>query len=67
MRTTVKALAGVVALLATAVAVVLGAPTASAASLVQVTNFGFNPTNLGMYEYVPTTVSAHPAILVAVH
>jgi poly(hydroxyalkanoate) depolymerase family esterase len=67
MRTTVKALAGVVALLAAAVAVVLGAPTASAASLVQVTNFGFNPTSLGMYEYVPTTVSAHPAILVAVH
>ncbi|HEX5402732.1 MAG TPA: PHB depolymerase family esterase [Pseudonocardiaceae bacterium] len=67
MRTTLKALAGVVALLAAAMAVVLGAPSASAATLVQVTNFGFNPTNLGMYVYVPTTVAPHPAILVAVH
>ena len=67
MRTAVKALAGVVALLAAAIAVVLSAPTAAAASLVQITNFGYNPTNLGMYLYVPNTVQAHPPILVAVH
>src|SRR6266571_5924090 len=67
MRTAVKALAGVVALLAAAVAVVLSAPTAAAASLVQITNFGYNPTNLGMYLYVPNNVAAHPAIVVAVH
>jgi poly(hydroxyalkanoate) depolymerase family esterase len=43
------------------------APTASAASLVQISNFGANPTNLGFFEYVPNSVTAHPAILVAVH
>jgi acetylxylan esterase len=43
------------------------APTASAASLVQVANFGSNPGNNLMYEYVPTSVTAHPAILVALH
>ena len=40
---------------------------ASAASLVTVTNFGRNPTNLGMSLYVPDSVKPHPAILVAVH
>lgn len=63
------------ALLATVAAAVLAAigalvvlvQPASAASLVQVTNFGANPTNLGMYEYVPNNVQAHPPILVAVH
>ena len=43
------------------------APSAMAASLVQITNFGSNPTNLGMYEYIPANVSAHPAVLVAIH
>jgi poly(hydroxyalkanoate) depolymerase family esterase len=67
MRKVLTVLTGLVAVLAAAVMVVLSAPTASAASLVQVTNFGNNPTNLGMYEYVPNNVAAHPAILVAVH
>jgi poly(hydroxyalkanoate) depolymerase family esterase len=40
---------------------------AGAASLTQVTNFGTNPTNLAMHLYVPNTVAAKPAILVAVH
>src|ERR671931_920897 len=40
---------------------------ASAASLVEVTNFGANPTNLRMYLYVPNNVAPRPAILVAVH
>jgi poly(hydroxyalkanoate) depolymerase family esterase len=40
---------------------------ASAASLVEVTKFGANPTNLRMYLYVPNNVAPRPAILVAVH
>jgi poly(hydroxyalkanoate) depolymerase family esterase len=67
MRTALKALAGVVTLLAAALAVVFSAPAASAASLVQITNFGNNPTNLGMFLYVPNNVQPHPAIVVAVH
>ncbi len=43
------------------------APHASAASLVQVTNFGDNPTKLQMYIYVPNSVQAHPPILLALH
>lgn len=44
-------------------------PTAYAASgsLVQVTNFGNNPTSLQMWLYVPPTVRPHPAILLALH
>lgn len=67
MKAAIRALLGVVALVAAAVAVVIAAPSASAASLVQITNFGYNPTNLGMYVYVPNSVAAHPAIVVAVH
>ncbi|GHH81276.1 hypothetical protein GCM10018793_38240 [Streptomyces sulfonofaciens] len=40
---------------------------APAASLTQVANFGSNPGNLRMYEYVPDTVRSNPAVLVAVH
>ncbi len=43
------------------------APSAHAASLVQITNFGSNPGNSKMYLYVPNNVPAHPAILVAAH
>ncbi|MGH3416904.1 MAG: extracellular catalytic domain type 1 short-chain-length polyhydroxyalkanoate depolymerase, partial [Actinocrinis sp.] len=43
------------------------APNASAATLTQITNFGTNPQNNLMYEYVPNNVAAHPAILVALH
>jgi acetylxylan esterase len=42
-------------------------PAASAASLVEVTNFGTNPTGLRMHLYVPDRVQARPPILVAVH
>jgi len=47
---------------------VMSAP-ASAASLVQVSNFGTNPTGLAMHLYVPDNIPAgsRPAILVAVH
>ncbi|MFG2129433.1 PHB depolymerase family esterase [Streptomyces sp. NPDC048751] len=67
-------LAALVPLLA---ATVLTAPTASArteaaaavpaATLTEVTDFGTNPSNLQMYVYVPASVTARPAILVAVH
>ncbi|HET8846094.1 MAG TPA: PHB depolymerase family esterase [Ktedonobacteraceae bacterium] len=40
---------------------------AASGSLVQVTNFGSNPTNLQMWLYVPPSVKAHPAILLALH
>jgi poly(hydroxyalkanoate) depolymerase family esterase len=37
------------------------------AALTEVTGFGDNPSGLQMYVYVPATVTAHPAVLVAVH
>ena len=33
----------------------------------QVTNFGSNPSGALMYQYVPTTLKANPAIVVAIH
>jgi poly(hydroxyalkanoate) depolymerase family esterase len=47
-------------------AVTFGAP-AKAASLVQVTGFGNNPSNNKMYIYVPNNVRPNPPILVALH
>jgi acetylxylan esterase len=43
------------------------APPASAASLVQITNFGNNPGSLQMYVYVPDGVKPNAPILVAMH
>jgi poly(hydroxyalkanoate) depolymerase family esterase len=65
-------LAALVSLLAAAG---LTAPSASArtlgpvpaATLTEVTGFGTNPSNLQMYVYAPANVTAHPAVLVAVH
>jgi poly(hydroxyalkanoate) depolymerase family esterase len=58
-------------------ALVVTAPSASArteaadvvptATLTEVTDFGTNPSNLRMYLYVPESVTANPAVLVAVH
>ncbi len=48
-------------------AVTFAAVPAKAASLVQVTNFGSNPSNNKMYIYVPNNVRANPPILVALH
>ncbi|MEU6354859.1 PHB depolymerase family esterase [Streptomyces sp. NPDC047072] len=66
-----SALLAVLSLLAAAL---LTAPTAAArteavptATLTEVTGFGTNPSNLQMYVYVPDNVTAHPAIVVAVH
>ncbi|WP_283138418.1 extracellular catalytic domain type 1 short-chain-length polyhydroxyalkanoate depolymerase [Rhizohabitans arisaemae] len=44
----------------------LAAP-AKAASLVQVTDFGPNPSNLEMHVYVPDTVTAKPAVVMFLH
>jgi poly(hydroxyalkanoate) depolymerase family esterase len=62
-----RAVAAAVAGLALLVTWLAFAPPASAAALTEVTNFGTNPSNLRMYEYVPDRVAAHPAILVVVH
>jgi poly(hydroxyalkanoate) depolymerase family esterase len=43
------------------------APQASAASLVEVTNFGDNPGRMRMHVYVPDARPAQPAIVVAMH
>ncbi|MFI1097599.1 PHB depolymerase family esterase [Streptomyces sp. NPDC020917] len=60
-------LTGVAPLLAALLLTATSAPTATAASLTEVTGFGANPSNLRMYVYVPNSAPAHPAVLVAVH
>ena len=78
MRTTRRARLGLLSLCLAATTLGLGSPAAAAttpadagaaapASLVQVTDFGYNPSDLGMYLYVPNSVTSHPAILVAAH
>ncbi|MBB2948782.1 endo-1,4-beta-xylanase [Actinoplanes lutulentus] len=61
------ALAGVAAVALAVTAALAGGQSAQAASLVQVTGFGTNPSNLNMYIYVPDRVAARPALLVAMH
>ncbi len=41
--------------------------SAAAASLVQVTGFGTNPGNLGMYAYLPDTLPSGAPLVVALH
>ncbi|MFC7617676.1 PHB depolymerase family esterase [Actinokineospora soli] len=55
------------AVTAAATALVVAAPGAQAASLVEVTSFGPNPSNLRMHLYVPDSVRTRPAVLVASH
>jgi acetylxylan esterase len=40
---------------------------AAVGTLQQVTNFGSNPTNVGMYVYRPPNVAASPALIVGIH
>ncbi|WP_239133232.1 extracellular catalytic domain type 1 short-chain-length polyhydroxyalkanoate depolymerase [Paractinoplanes durhamensis] len=61
------ALAGVAAASVAVAAALVTAQEAQAASLVRVTSFGTNPSNLNMYVYVPDRVAAKPALLVAMH
>ncbi|WP_405875505.1 PHB depolymerase family esterase [Streptomyces sp. NBC_00005] len=72
LRTVLLAL--VTALVPLLAAVTFTAPPAAAAraavptaTLTEVTGFGTNPSNLQMYLYVPDSVTAHPAVVVAVH
>ena len=68
MRVLRRLLGAAVAVAAVAVAgVTLVASPAAAATLTEVTGFGTNPTNLRMHLYVPNTVAARPALVVAVH
>lgn len=71
MRIARRALSGLLTLLLAAttflVVVPVSAGSAPAATLVQVTNFGYNPTDLEMHLYVPDQVSRRPAIVVALH
>ncbi|MFE9746288.1 PHB depolymerase family esterase [Saccharothrix saharensis] len=65
-----KVLGAIVTSLAAAAAFVLAlvaAPSASAATLTEVTGFGTNPSNLRMHLYVPDRVQARPGVLLAVH
>jgi acetylxylan esterase len=55
------------AIVTVAIAPIALSSSADAASLQQVTNFGTNPTNLGMYVYRPDGLPANPPLLVAVH
>jgi poly(hydroxyalkanoate) depolymerase family esterase len=41
--------------------------TAHAASLQEVRDFGYNPSGIKMYVYVPNNVAAKPAVVVGVH
>lgn len=68
LRTTwTRVLAGAAASAALVTGLVATAPTASAASLVEVTGFGANPSNLRMHLFVPDSLPANPAVLVAIH
>ncbi|HEV7608771.1 MAG TPA: PHB depolymerase family esterase [Steroidobacteraceae bacterium] len=50
-----------------AAATLLGTTPASAASLVEISGFGQNPSNLRMHVYAPDTLVSPPPILVAIH
>ena len=67
MKASVKALLGGLAAETLTVAGLVAAHPARAASLVEVTGFGTNPSNLRMYLYVPDNVAPRPAVVVAVH
>ena len=53
--------------LAAAVAAVVFAAPAQAATLTEVTGFGSNPGNLQMFEYIPTGLAANRPLVVLLH
>ena len=59
--------AAAVALVTAAMVTVVSAPAAAAPGLTQVTGFGSNPGNLGMYAYLPTGLPAGAPLVVALH
>ncbi|MFD8012226.1 PHB depolymerase family esterase [Streptomyces sp. NPDC058955] len=67
-RSLASRLLGIITVLGLALGLNLqAAPPAAAASLVQITNFGTNPTGLLMHLYVPDNVRSRPPILLALH
>lgn len=76
-RRPIPLLVALLAALLPLLATLATAPTAAArtqaadvvptATLTEVTDFGTNPSDLRMYVYVPDSVTAAPAVLVAVH
>jgi acetylxylan esterase len=44
-----------------------GLSSIPASTLFQITNFGTNPNNVGMYVYKPAKVASKPALIVASH
>ncbi len=67
MKVRLKALGVLAATLLAGTGFFAIAPSSSAATLTEVTNFGANPTGLRMFEYVPANAGAHPALLVVNH
>ncbi|MDG4785343.1 PHB depolymerase family esterase [Micromonospora sp. WMMD1102] len=67
MTRTRTVLVGLASALVLATGVVALSPPASAASLVEVTNFGNNPGGMRMHIYVPDNRPANPPIVVAMH
>ncbi|KAJ6627701.1 Alpha/Beta hydrolase protein, partial [Mycena sp. CBHHK59/15] len=69
VNTSIFAMAGLTKTLLSSILLCLWAGLVSGltSTLQQVTNFGSNPTNVGMYVYKPTTVAAKPAVIVAIH
>ncbi|GII91088.1 extracellular catalytic domain type 1 short-chain-length polyhydroxyalkanoate depolymerase [Sinosporangium siamense] len=65
LRAMLHALLGTVLLFTSLV--FTGTGSASAAALVEVTEFGDNPSGLGMHVYVPDNVADKPALVVAAH
>ena len=57
----------IILLVASFVVVNFSTGKALTSALVEVTNFGTNPTNLRMFVYIPTTVKPNPPILVVMH
>jgi acetylxylan esterase len=67
VKRTLRAVLAAAAVPLVAAGVMLVARPALAASLTQVGSFGTNPSNLGMYIYVPDKLAARPALLVLMH
>lgn len=60
-------LAGCAAVAAATVSTAATTAAAGSPTLVQVSNFGSNPGALNMYAYLPTSLAAKPAVVLALH
>ncbi|HKT05825.1 MAG TPA: PHB depolymerase family esterase [Rugosimonospora sp.] len=67
MKRTLRAALAAALLPLVAGAVLVTTRPAAAAGLTQITSFGNNPSNLGMFIYVPANLAPHPALLVLMH